>query len=402
LIVTCERCDTRFRLDESRLPARGARVRCSRCKHAFFVRPGGAAEAEAIHEVAENAATMMRPAAPEPSWDLDDRADPGRTAQRPAPAEPAADLEDESDWRFEDEIAQLGDSSASLDLPNGAAPPPETADPNESSFAALGDPESWDLSSSASNLPPLVAPEPAPEPPAAAPVERGIPVVREAPVVETPTLTPIAVEPVVAAAPPIGVEHALGLRLFGSAATALLVAWIVLASALPSAAPTAPAEASVALGPFAVEKLRAQRLDNALAGPLWVVRGELVNASGEGRTLDGRIVVRLLDADGDAIDAAVATARPPAAEQRVREDAPERIAEDAARAAAELAHRVLAPGARVELEAVFAGAPPHAARFALEKGALEPLPAAPPPSPARVEAPSAPALDSAPAAPPQG
>jgi predicted Zn finger-like uncharacterized protein len=401
LIVTCERCETRFRLDASRLPARGARVRCSRCKHAFFVRPEGAAEAEAIHEVAENAATMLRPATPEPSWDLEEKADPGRTIQRPAPPEPAADLDDESDWRFEDEIAQLGDSSASLDLPNGAAPPPESVDPNESSFAALGDPESWDLSSSSSDLPPLAAPEPQSEPRAVAPIEREAPVAREVPAIEAPAPTPVAVDPVVVAAPALVVEHALGLRLFGGAATAVLVAWIVLASALPSAAPRA-AEASAPLGPFAIEKLRALRVDNALAGPLWVVRGELVNASGESRALDGRVAVRLLDADGAAIEGAVATARPPAAEQRLREDAPERIGADAARAAAALAHRVLAPGERVALEAVFAGAPAGAARFAVEKGVLEPLPAEPAPSPERVDAPSAPAPAPAPAAPHEG
>jgi predicted Zn finger-like uncharacterized protein len=37
MIVTCASCLTKFNLDESKIPARGAKVRCSRCKHVFFV-----------------------------------------------------------------------------------------------------------------------------------------------------------------------------------------------------------------------------------------------------------------------------------------------------------------------------------------------------------------------------
>jgi predicted Zn finger-like uncharacterized protein len=39
LIVTCEGCSTRFQLDDERVPHGGIRVRCSCCKHAFFVKP---------------------------------------------------------------------------------------------------------------------------------------------------------------------------------------------------------------------------------------------------------------------------------------------------------------------------------------------------------------------------
>jgi predicted Zn finger-like uncharacterized protein len=43
LIITCEQCETQFQLDDSRVPAGGVKVRCSRCKHAFFVKPGASA-----------------------------------------------------------------------------------------------------------------------------------------------------------------------------------------------------------------------------------------------------------------------------------------------------------------------------------------------------------------------
>jgi predicted Zn finger-like uncharacterized protein len=39
MIVTCASCLTKFSLDESRIPAKGAKVRCSRCQHVFFIVP---------------------------------------------------------------------------------------------------------------------------------------------------------------------------------------------------------------------------------------------------------------------------------------------------------------------------------------------------------------------------
>ncbi|MEE3326050.1 MAG: zinc-ribbon domain-containing protein [Myxococcota bacterium] len=37
VVVTCTRCATQFQFDESRLPIKGAKVRCSRCREAFFL-----------------------------------------------------------------------------------------------------------------------------------------------------------------------------------------------------------------------------------------------------------------------------------------------------------------------------------------------------------------------------
>ena len=39
MIVTCASCLTKFNLDDSRIPAKGTKVRCSRCKHVFYVAP---------------------------------------------------------------------------------------------------------------------------------------------------------------------------------------------------------------------------------------------------------------------------------------------------------------------------------------------------------------------------
>jgi predicted Zn finger-like uncharacterized protein len=87
VIVTCEQCETQFQLDDSKVPEGGIRVRCSRCKRAFFV--------ESPH----------RP-------DIERADDLAREALAPDSAAAATDrelnalgLEDgESDWQFNEEI----------------------------------------------------------------------------------------------------------------------------------------------------------------------------------------------------------------------------------------------------------------------------------------------------------
>jgi predicted Zn finger-like uncharacterized protein len=39
MIVTCTSCLTKFNLDDSKIPAKGAKVRCSRCQHVFYIVP---------------------------------------------------------------------------------------------------------------------------------------------------------------------------------------------------------------------------------------------------------------------------------------------------------------------------------------------------------------------------
>ncbi len=39
MIITCTSCLTKFNLDDSRIPPKGAKVRCSRCRHVFHVPP---------------------------------------------------------------------------------------------------------------------------------------------------------------------------------------------------------------------------------------------------------------------------------------------------------------------------------------------------------------------------
>ena len=62
MVVVCEKCDTRFHLDDTRVPAKGARVRCSRCKHAFFVQPAGREQADVVDELVADIKNNVRSA----------------------------------------------------------------------------------------------------------------------------------------------------------------------------------------------------------------------------------------------------------------------------------------------------------------------------------------------------
>jgi len=56
MIITCASCLTRFNLDDSRISAEGVKVRCSRCKHVFYVVPSP----ETKEEIIENFASFAK------------------------------------------------------------------------------------------------------------------------------------------------------------------------------------------------------------------------------------------------------------------------------------------------------------------------------------------------------
>jgi predicted Zn finger-like uncharacterized protein len=108
VVVVCEKCETRFHLDDSRVPAKGARVRCSRCKHAFFVRPPGSADADAIEEVVAEVTGPGGGSVPEVAQDLSGSM--GAAPDRPRDARPTEHSPEsggsgdfEEDWEFNDE-----------------------------------------------------------------------------------------------------------------------------------------------------------------------------------------------------------------------------------------------------------------------------------------------------------
>lgn len=56
MIITCASCLTKYHLDDTRISEKGAKVRCSRCKHIFYVVP----PPETKEEIAENFESFAR------------------------------------------------------------------------------------------------------------------------------------------------------------------------------------------------------------------------------------------------------------------------------------------------------------------------------------------------------
>lgn len=125
MIVTCQECSTSFQLDETRIPASGARVRCSRCKHAFFLPRPTASPDDAIHAVVEEAIAGESARGPSATHDL---VDPPSAPARAAPAS-SADA-DEEDWQFSQDIPAADERAQQRSAPSAAkrTPRPDSFD----------------------------------------------------------------------------------------------------------------------------------------------------------------------------------------------------------------------------------------------------------------------------------
>jgi len=137
LIVECNSCQTRFQLDESRIPPQGIRVRCSRCKEAFFLKHPSASESEVADQIAEEAACGAGTAAPGATQDLTvesqkTASEPSSSIAEPDPAPEVGDAassgseseEGEESWEFIDEPPDDGEEGDDLkdDLISAQAP----------------------------------------------------------------------------------------------------------------------------------------------------------------------------------------------------------------------------------------------------------------------------------------
>jgi predicted Zn finger-like uncharacterized protein len=156
VVVTCEKCETRYRLDESRLTATGSKVRCSRCKHAFTVKaPPAPSGVDAVNEIAQRAASQALAQPPDVTQDLlgfdanDDPTFSGPSPDEAAADESPADAQDEDiEWQFNDEppaktrdeptLERPGSSSADFDF--GSLPGGESLELEDASGLRGGQP----------------------------------------------------------------------------------------------------------------------------------------------------------------------------------------------------------------------------------------------------------------------
>lgn len=134
MIVTCERCATQFQLDDARVPKKGVRVRCSRCKNSFRVMPPGAAATEQVEHLARRA----REDGEDITQDLPEERSGSRSAGGARSAAPqagvAADAEsghgpesEESDWEFNNDTAGDLERGIEKDAGDSKPDPPEVA-----------------------------------------------------------------------------------------------------------------------------------------------------------------------------------------------------------------------------------------------------------------------------------
>jgi predicted Zn finger-like uncharacterized protein len=336
VIVTCERCDTRFQLDDARVPETGARVRCSRCKHAFLVLPPDASPEETLHAVAAAAAEAGEPTPPGVTDDLREPLPPLLQAG----AESAA-ADGESEWQFADDQPPARPRKPSVveDLWEGVLD--EEKPPEARELDALGSPDSWSFVSE--EAPPLRPPHaPAVTPSgASAPARVALGRIGHARPSE-----PAATE-AVAEAPPPAPTHAL--ERVGWALTGLLLLAIIHGIAWTGGAPPAPTRMLPLRDGLVVEDLSLRRLENLVAGPVLVVAGAVANPGSAPAGGPARLVARVVGSRRSV----EAEARSPRSPEAVREAPPESTADG--RSA--LLAGPLGPGERMRFEAVIAHPP---------------------------------------------
>lgn len=442
MVIVCQKCQTRFQLDESRIPAKGARVRCSRCKHAFVVVPPGVHD-ETVHRLAEEAAASGRPSVPGPSIDLPG----GRRSQRAGAREEAED----DDWEFNIDppaapapAPSSRPATAAAPAPRAAAksappraaaakvapePPPAEGDDGIESLFELGglrdaepavlegeitdsDPTPFDdsLLRPPASAPAAAssagdgwdfAPDDAGAPPAAAPRKSarggrgasraGTGAARAASAADSAGAQAGAgaASAASAGAPArrdrgvrlVGSEPGMLARALGAAAFAPVVA--LFAFGLIGSLRGAPVERELPpqpAGRLELAAVRARHLDNYWSGPLLVVQGELRNPGRDAVALGGAPQVRVTGAEEDA--PAPAWLGAALHESALRERDPRELVAALEHSARQLAARPLRPGEEVLVQAIVESPPLAASGLRVE---LAPVPrtataAAPPAS----------------------
>lgn len=118
MIVQCEKCDSRFNLDEALIKEEGSKVRCSQCRHVFVVRPPQ-------EEPSEPESPPTLEDAPEETVVLDAPPSPGAGV----PADEDLEIDAEMEERWTDLEPPEGTEAISPeDLPDLEEAPPDLED----------------------------------------------------------------------------------------------------------------------------------------------------------------------------------------------------------------------------------------------------------------------------------
>jgi hypothetical protein len=109
--------------------------------------------------------------------------------------------------------------------------------------------------------------------------------------------------------------------------------------------------------------IRGHWIENAAAGPIYVISGELYATSSAPLPTGSLLRIRLLDAAGAPTAAESAAVGPPVSEEQLREWNLRDLRESQEAGALLLAWNPLAPGERRPFHAILGGVPPTAAAF---------------------------------------
>jgi predicted Zn finger-like uncharacterized protein len=434
LIVTCEQCATQFQLADAKVPVGGARVRCSRCKHAFFIEPPAREQAQdPVEHAAQAVLDSEAPPEPEATEDLADSEGAGADFAHPrglrdendlgsgdendlsagdeSDLSGDADLTDESDWEFNE--APFGDDTPATDAGVAAqdaareaiddllgSRPAATASKSRSQPVAfapsadaeeeeLGSPESWDL---------LAGDAPSSPTQASGAVSPDNTALAGAPSIPEPMRAASVARPAVEA----WVDPSEPSRLLAwIARSGHAAGWSVTAGlfglvAVATLGPGLSKESESALGTQHLAQLEAQAIagrwvENAAAGSLFVVSGRLVNPTAAPLPLGTLAGVRLLDESGARLASEMAAIGPVMEPLDLREADPTVLQARQLEGGRSLATTALEPGQSIAFEAVVLSVPAAASRFVLEPiaagrgpaGRGAPLAAASEPAPAR-------------------
>jgi len=150
----------------------------------------------------------------------------------------------------------------------------------------------------------------------------------------------------------------------GWSAVALLAAVTLWSTVAPRSAATGT-PGSQALAGLEATDVAGRWVENATLGSLYVVSGELHNPGSETKAPGAKLVVRLLDAQGEPLGAGAASLGFPLDARLLREGRAAELVAVGEAGALELAHTALAPGARIAFEAAVLDMPDGASRFDL-------------------------------------
>lgn len=118
MVVECRKCGTRFQLDAARIPDAGIRVRCSRCKHAFFLQNPAQSQAQGVEAAVADA--VQHEAVPPPSVTEDlSSSNPGDSiAGHTVGATADEDFidDEEDDWEFNEDLPPYDDDDEEDEL----------------------------------------------------------------------------------------------------------------------------------------------------------------------------------------------------------------------------------------------------------------------------------------------